>query len=118
MISVSCIQSSLHLRPGKDDGRVRGIDVYGRIPRLREVLDEMHWKVCEIWQIQGIEPDHWARSILPMVMPIPRRRQDEIPTLHVDSAALHCGETALTLYDEATGEGCVTMCRSSLVGHD
>lgn len=52
-----------------------------------------------------------------MVVPVPRRRQDDISPLHVDALAVDSGETALSFDNEAHGERRVSVCSGCLIRH-
>lgn len=78
----------------------------------------MHGKVLEVGQVEPVEPDHGARAVLAVVVPVPGRREDHVAALHADAPAVHGGEAALALDDEAHGEGDVPVGAGRLVGHD
>lgn len=81
------------------------------------MFDKVQGEVPEIWQVQPVQPDHGPGTVLSVVMPVPGRRQDDVPTLHLDALAVDCGEAAIALDDEAHCKCCVAMCRRGLVGH-
>lgn len=115
---ISTIQLRLHLRPGENQGRLLAVNVLRWVPRLSVMLDKMHGEVAEIRQIQAIQPDHGARSVLAVVMVVPSGSQDHIPLLHANPATMNGRETAVTLDDEAHRERCVTVRRGGFVRHD
>jgi|SRR5277367_3060059 len=78
-------------------------------------LREIYRSVFEQREIQPIKPDYWILAFITMVMPMPRRCQDDITTLHGHFLAFHCCETLFALYDEAQSEGNMSMCRSCLI---
>jgi hypothetical protein len=104
--------------PWENDGRLGGVDVLGGIPRGRVVLDEVDGEVSEVGEVEAIEPDHWARPVLAMVVPVPCRREDDIASVHLYAATVHGGEAAVALDDESHGERRVPVGRRRLIGHD
>lgn len=82
------------------------------------MLDEVDGKMKKVRQIQTVQPDHGTGSVFAMVMPVPRRREDDIALLHLDALAVDGGESALAFDDEAHGERDVAMGGCGFVGHD
>ena len=82
------------------------------------MLNEMHGEVAEQGQIEPVQPDHWARAVLAMVVEVPGRGQDHVTAVHVDTFAVHGRETAVALDDEAHRECDVAVSRGGLVGHN
>ena len=82
------------------------------------MLDKVNWKVGEIWQIKAIEPDHGAGTIFAVIVPVPRGREDDISSLHLDALAMDSSESPLALNNESHCKGRVAMSLSGLIGHD
>ena len=85
---------------------------------MTEVFDEVDREVNEIREVKAVEPNHGARSILAMVMPVPCWRQDYISTLHFDSTAVHGSVSPVAFDDKAHGECSMAMRRGHFVWHD
>jgi hypothetical protein len=82
------------------------------------VLDEVDGEVSEVGEVETIEPDHRARTVLAMVVPVPCGREDDVASVHLYAATVYGGEAAVALNDKSHGEGCVSVGWCRLVGHD
>lgn len=117
-VAVSLVQRRLHPAPREDQWRSRCIHVLGRIAGRRVLLHKMDGKMLEIGKIEAIQPDHGTRAVFAMVVPVPRRRQDYIASLHEDPPAMHRSKSALAFDDEPHCKGYMPVGLCSLVGHD
>lgn len=82
------------------------------------MLDKMSWEVSKVWQVKTVQSDHGPRAILAVVVPIPRRGEDDVCSLHLDALTTDCRETSLALNDESHGKYRVAVSLGRLVGHD
>lgn len=111
------VQRLFHSAPREYDRRLRRIHVLGRVARLREVFHEMDGEVGEVGQIQAVQPDHRARAVLTMIVPVPGGGQDHIASGHLNALAVDGCEAALAFDDEAHGKSRVTVRPGCLIGH-
>ena len=117
MVTWGGVEVGLHLVPGEHE-RGDAIDFLSGVAGLAEVLYEVDGEVGEVGQVEAVEPNHGPAAILAVVVPVPRGSQDDITTLHLDTAALDGGEAALALDDEAHGKGSVAVGLGRFVWHD
>lgn len=68
-------------------------------------------------QIQSIQPDHRSIALVAMIVPMPRRRDNNITTLKCHLLALYSRKT-LAINDEARCKGDVSVCNSSFTRVD
>lgn len=88
-----------------------------RIPGLAVALGEVHGGVGEEWKVQNIEPDHRLAALVAMIVPVPGRGDDHIPSGKGHLLALHSGKP-IAIDDETASKGDVTMSRGNLAGVD
>lgn len=77
----------------------------------------MYGEMLEVGEIEAIKPDHGPRAVFAVVVPVPRRREDHVAPLHLDSSAVDGCEPALPLDDEPHRESDMPVGLGSLIGH-
>lgn len=82
------------------------------------MLHKVDWEMLKTGQVQSVEPDHGARSVLPMIMPVPGRSQDDIAAIHGYALSVNCSKATISFDNETQRKGSVPMRGSSFMRHD
>ena len=82
------------------------------------MFHEMDRKMAELREVEAIKPDHWSRTVLAMIVPVPSRCEDHIAALHGHATAVHSSEASIALDYETHRKSHMAMGWSGLVGHD
>src|SRR5438128_2128099 len=75
--------------------------LYNTLSILLIRLEETGLKTIEQGIVEPIEPDHRFVGVVPMIMPGPAGRQDEIARRHFESFTVHRGIRSLPRDNEA-----------------
>ncbi|KAK4674558.1 hypothetical protein QC763_0025540 [Podospora pseudopauciseta] len=106
----------LHRSPGELPVAVVG-QLTG-ISSLLVVLGKVHREEAVHGQVQPVQPHHRPITFTAVVMPVPRRGENDISTLHHQLLPLHRGKTARSLDDEPQGKGHVPVSRGGFSWQD
>jgi hypothetical protein len=94
-----------------------GVYLHARIAFLSIRLSKVHSGILKQGQVQHIQPNNWLITLISVIMPVPRRCEDDVAALEGHLLPLH-GSGALAVDDEAARVGDVSMGRGYLAGVD